>query len=134
MDPDQRERLSSVQDNPNPLPPLPPPPVPVAAPRKASRPVDYENMGRMAAGFWFGLGENLLGPDWKPNSTEEQEVPKAFTDVFRHYDIGDIPPGVALCLVLGVYTVGRLNKPTVRQRLTFGRAWFKEKIASWRKR
>lgn len=132
MDPEQRARLSEVSINPNPAAPPPPPPLQPVAPKKPTRPVEYENLGRMAAGYWFGVGETLLGEDWKPNGTEEKQIPEAFTAYFRANEIGDIPPGVALCLALGVYTVTRVNKPSIRERFAHMRLSFAQRVAKWR--
>jgi hypothetical protein len=106
----------------------PPPPLVPSAPRKASRPVDYDNLGNLAAGAWFSGGETVFGEEWKPNSAEEKQVPAAFTAYFRAKEIGDIPPGVALALALGNYTVTRLTRPTVRERFGLGWQWFKRKV------
>jgi hypothetical protein len=127
MSEEQRARLSDVVPNPN-----PPPLVPLA-PKKITRPADYENLGNMAASLWFSGGETIFGDEWRPNPAESDGVPKAFTAYFRAKEIGDIPPGVALCLALGTYSVARITRPTVKARFVQGWLWVKGRWSSWRR-
>jgi hypothetical protein len=128
----QRAKLSLVgQGNYDPAALPAPVPVPAAV-KKPTRPVDYENLGNMCAGLWFSGGENVFGPDWVPNDQEREGIPKAFTQYFRAKEIGDIPPGVALCLALGTYSLTRWSKPTVRERIAGFGALVKGRWRSWR--
>jgi len=127
MDADQRALLSGVDVT------APPPLIPVP-PKKSARPADYENMGNLAAGWWFSGGEVLFGPDWKPNDAEEKQIPKAFAEYFRAKGLADIPPGVALALGLGMYSVTRFTRPTVKQRMLGGLAWGRDKVRGWFRR
>lgn len=127
MSAEQRAHLGSVGV----LPPPPPELVPKGA-RKVTRPVDYENIGGMCATLWFSGGETVFGEEWRPNETEAKQIPEAFTAYCRAKEIGDLPPGIALALALGVYTVARVSKPTVRERIGGFGGYVKGRWRRWR--
>jgi hypothetical protein len=127
----QRERLESVT-------PAPPrvdrprtiaPPAPVAAP--PAIPVDYTGLGRTAANLWFNVGQIPFGEDWAPNveAKEHEIVAGAFRDYFKAKNVSEIDPTVGLCLVLGSYTLARVTKPTIKQRIAGAWAWARSKFA-----
>jgi len=61
-----------------------------------------------------------LGADFKPENSEENDaLIDAWTNYLMTKPIIDIPPGVALMMVLGSYTVNKITtKPTIRERVT----------------
>jgi hypothetical protein len=92
--------------------------------------VNYQAMGETAAGLWFSVGTMAVGPEWQPDVAEgePQAVAGAFRDYFKAINMRDLPPAFALCVVLTVYTMKRVNKPTVRGKLQLLGAWVKGKI------
>jgi hypothetical protein len=96
--------------------------------------VDYENLGGLAAHYWFTSGEVVFGEEWRPIDDEKRQIPAAFTAYFRAKEIGDIPPGVALVLALSMYTTARIARPTVRERIAGFGGWIKGRWNKWRGR
>jgi len=90
--------------------------------------VDYRALGETAANLWFNVPQIIFGEDWAPESNEVQPVAKGFTDYFKANGVTEINPTIALLLVLGSYSVVRINKPTVKDRLSKGFQWIKSKI------
>jgi len=109
--------------------PPPPKPAPVLAPQAAAQKlVDYETLGQTAANLWFNVGHLALGDDWIPAPQEVMPVKNAFRDYFKTTNITEIPPAWNLVLVLGGYTLARLQKPTVKTRFNLALSWVKTKF------
>jgi hypothetical protein len=109
--------------------PPPPKPAPVLAPQIAAQKlVDYETLGQTAANLWFNVGHLALGDDWIPAPQEIMPVKNAFRDYFKTTNISEIPPAWNLVLVLGGYTLARLQKPTVKSRFNLALTWIKGKL------
>jgi hypothetical protein len=92
--------------------------------------VDYDGIGKLAAGMFFGAGEAAFGDDWAPDvkAGEHIQVAKAFSKYFESQEMSDISPGWALVLTLGAYSIKRFHKPTIRERLGAGLVWVKSKF------
>lgn len=120
----QRARLRSVSPGKG----APQKPVPMAA--EALAVVNYQAMGEMVAGVWFNAGQMLLGEEWAPDvkGGEHLAVAGAFRDYFKAQQIKDLPPGFALVAVLGIYTLKRANRPTIREKLQGVGAWLKQNL------
>jgi hypothetical protein len=127
MSPEQRAALSSVT-------PAPPRPIPKATPAK--RMVDYTSLGNVAANLWFNIGVMILGKEWEPDAGagEPAIVAGAFKDYFQSKNISEIDPTVSLCLVLGSYTLARLNKPTIQSRIKGAFTWVRDRVKNLRTR
>jgi hypothetical protein len=109
--------------------PAPPKPAPIPTPQiVAQKIVDYETLGQTAANLWFNVGHLALGDDWIPAQNEVMPVKNAFRDYFKTTNITEIPPAWNLALVLGGYTLARLQKPTVKSRFNLALAWVKTKF------
>jgi hypothetical protein len=94
--------------------------------------IDYEQVARAFAGTWFGVGALAFGDDWLPNEEagEHIQVKDAFKRYVEARGIGDFPPGIALALALGTYSLARVTKPTVKERL--GLIWGRIKgVGAW---
>lgn len=89
---------------------------------------DYRVMGETAANVWFNVGEMAFGEDWQPEPNEPQMIAGAFRDYFQAKEIKAIDPTIVLLIALGGYTVKRLNKPTLRNRLGGIVTWIKNKV------
>lgn len=121
----QRERLRSV------TPSSERPKVKILKADPALAVVNYQAMGNMVAGMFFHGGTMVFGKDWQPDTSvgEHVAVAGAFTDYFKATQMRDIPPGVALCFVLGTYSMKRVaTKPDVQSRLKLFGAWIKSKM------
>lgn len=95
--------------------------------------VNYQALGETAANLFFNIGTMALGEGWQPdNQGEALAVAGAFRDYFKSQQIKDIPPGLALTLVITSYSLSHAQKPTVKSRLQKVGAWFKEKAKSVR--
>lgn len=97
---------------------------------EAVKPVDFRAMGNLV----FDLSTNALamglGPEWKPQSPEERElVADSLAKYFESQQLKDIPPGMMLLLVCGVYALPRVNQPKTKEKIAAGWTWLKMKIA-----
>lgn len=91
--------------------------------------VDYT----LIASVVFDMGTNGLamglGPEWQPQNPQERElVVSSLAKYFESREVKDIPPGVMLALVIGIYSLPRLNKPSTAGKIRVGWAWVKEKF------
>jgi hypothetical protein len=118
---DKAAKLNGV----TPPPPKPAPNPPIFAPVNR---VDYDAMGIIAASMFFGLGELALGEDWAPEPDEKMPIKDAFSAYFRSINAVELPPSWILLSALGVYTVKRVNRPTVKSKIYGAFAWLKHKL------
>lgn len=122
-------RLDSV----TPAPPrvkLPPTAAPLTQAIAPSIPIDYDAMGGQVANLWFNGGVMLLGEEWAPNTQagEHVAVKNAFRDYFKAKNATELDPGVILFITLASYTAARIQKPTIKSRVTGGWLWLKSKV------
>lgn len=88
--------------------------------------------GRHAARLLTSMSVALGGDEWRPMYDEKLGIDEgaqlegAFADYFESKEMNDIPPGIALCVVVGAYTLPRLTMPKTQTRL--GR--FRDKMAA----
>jgi hypothetical protein len=110
---------------------------PVQKPSVGTITVDYEGVAQGFAALWFSTGTIAFGADWQPDMEQREHI--AVKDAIKRYvetkRIGDIPPGLGLCIVLTTYTLARLAKPTVKTRMqniglacVKGFQWAKQKL------
>lgn len=94
--------------------------------------VNYQAMGESAASIFFGVGTLAFGDDWQPDTAngEHLVVAAGFRDYFKAKEWKDLPPGFALCFILGTYAIKRASKPTMRSKLQGAAAWVKAKAAN----
>jgi len=114
-----------------------------AGPRKppaskaATVTIDYESVAQGFASLWFSVGTLTFGKDWEPDIEQREHI--AVKDAIKRYvearQIPDMPPGLNLSIVLVTYSLARLQKPTVRSRLSViadslkkGFSWLRAKI------
>lgn len=114
----------SVTPNPRPRQSVPP----IAQPSAIA--VDYDALGKMAANAWFGAGVVIFGREWEPNMSDGEHVAvkDAFRDYFQAKQIQRIDPGVQLAIVLGSYSLVRVQRPTIKDRLAKAWAWTKNRL------
>lgn len=119
---DTLERLNSVTQAPQRQPKI------VAPPVITTKVVNYDEMGKVAATLFFGVGEMVLGADWAPENDEPKIVSGAFGAYFKSVNMTDIPPGFALSIVLVSYAAQRVQRPTIKSRISGAMLWTKNKI------
>lgn len=86
--------------------------------------------GASLAGMFIMCGIMAVGEDFKPESQAELE---ALTQKFQEYcdakGIDDFPPGIALAIACGMYSVKRLAKPNVQSRVATFIGWTQYRVA-----
>lgn len=92
----------------------------------------YKKAGRVAAGAFISLNIMAFGEEFKPDDQAEIEgLRTGFADYFESQDITDLPPGMALVMVMGAYMVPRFTRPKAQARVLniWGRAklWYSER-------
>jgi hypothetical protein len=92
-------------------------------------PPNYE----MMAAITFDMSVNglalVFGPEWQPqNPTERGAVVGAIKTYYEAQGIKDIPPGMMLAIVVGIYAAPRIQQPTTRGKLSVAWAWCKAKF------
>lgn len=79
--------------------------------------VNYPQLARYMTGVGFMGAESLLGPAWRPTPAEDEQITFCTARYLEHLGVDDIPPGMALCIVVGMYALPRINDPETRNRL-----------------
>lgn len=93
--------------------------------------------GAVAAASVFMMGRALGGDEWTPRTDPVNEVEMmqtAFGDYFVAKGINDFPPGVALCVALGMYAAPRFTMPETQTRVQRFKAWIALRMARRRLR
>jgi hypothetical protein len=91
-----------------------------------------------AANALIGVSMMLGGHEFAPIKNEEagidekENIENAFADYFVAKDMDDIPPGLALSLVLLSYYAPRVAMPKTKEKVKKAGGWFKQKFVAWR--
>ncbi|AUR83890.1 hypothetical protein NVP1102O_08 [Vibrio phage 1.102.O._10N.261.45.E3] len=92
----------------------------------------YRVVGAGAANALISLGIMLGGEDFAPiqnqHIDEKQNLESAFSDWAQTQEVDDIPPNLALTIVLGAYLLPRLTMPKQVSKLKLIKEWFKLKF------
>lgn len=98
--------------------------------------------GASAAAALIALGMAFGGDEWQPRAdkatgtNEFANLSDAFGKYFEAKGMTDIPPGVALCIVIGSYAVPRLvmgeQFPKTRTRLQKIKGWISAKVVQYK--
>lgn len=80
-------------------------------------------LGTTIAGLTFAVGRMIGGDEWAPVEDEESTMVQAWSDYLEATGKDDLPPGLALCAVIGMYAFPRFNKPKTLSKLTRFRVW-----------
>ena len=78
--------------------------------------IDYRGTAQFFAGLMFSSCTAAMGPAWEPKTDERTNVENAATRYCESKGIGDLPPGIALCLVVSLYALPRVNDEETRKR------------------
>lgn len=91
--------------------------------------VDYKLMSEATFDLSVGVLSNSLGPEWQPKTPEErQSVCTALETYFKFKQVKDLPPGLALTIVVVAYSAPRLKEPSTSSKLRLAWTWIKVKI------
>ena len=94
----------------------------------------YQMTGAAIAESIFMVGRVIGGDEWQPIVDEKTGVDerKNMTDAWSQYaqakDIGDVPPGVLVAIVMVGYIGPRLAGPKTKTRLQLAWTWLKAKM------
>lgn len=83
----------------------------------ASDTVDYANMGAFFSGMLFSGCVATFGETWEPKPEERSNISNAAARYCESVGMQDIPPGIALCLCVGMYALPRFNDPATREKI-----------------
>lgn len=100
------------------------------APAPSATPITPEAAANVAANLWFNVGVLVLSEEWAPDTAagEHVAVRDAFKDYFQAKGVVQVSPEVALCIVLGGYTIKRVQRPTIKSKLKGAWTWVSTKI------
>ena len=98
--------------------------------------IDYVGLGKVYAGMFFGATSSVIGPEWMPQSKEEQKhIETAFSTWAKSTGASDLPPGWALVFSLGAYSAARLQVPNtaskfqrLKEKVFVTFVWIKNKV------
>lgn len=86
-------------------------------PAEAVKKVDFNQLGKVYAGLFFGATASVIGPEWLPaDNDEKKRVETAFSVWAKANDASDLPPGWALVITLGMYSVARLQHQNTKSK------------------
>jgi hypothetical protein len=90
----------------------------LANPATLAIPTDYAATGKLLTGMFFGVTESTFGDEWKPTPEENESITRETVRYCQARGFGDVPPGIALLLVVGMYAAPRLTKPKTLEKFT----------------
>jgi len=102
--------------------------------------------GHMIAENMFMLGQLLGGEEWAPLEVynpqfaqehgihERNQMREAWATYCEAKDIGDIPPGVMVTMVVAQYAALRLSMPKTKTRMQKAKGWIAQKVANYKAR
>jgi hypothetical protein len=117
-------------DDPFTPPPPPEPPKP---------PVDYDALAIAVFGMTTGILAQSIGPEWLPREPppglpgEKEMVCTALATYMKSKNMPDLPPGVMLCLVIGMYSAPRLQAPATKEKVKGMWFWLRSKFGRKKK-
>lgn len=84
-----------------------------------TRTVDFTQTGKFLAGLLFGTCQGVFDQDeWEPGPDERLQIETSFVNFCQANQWGDLPPGIALTLCVGLYAIPRINMPKTRERMS----------------
>ena len=79
--------------------------------------VDYNNLATITTNLFFTGTTSFLGKAWEPTQAEVVSIHSSTKRFLEHYQIEDIPPGLALVLAVGIYALPRLNDDETKRNI-----------------
>lgn len=92
-----------------------------------------QQVGVMMAGIFFGVAQQIGGDEWQPTPIERENIGVAAGVYANSKGVEDLPPGLALAIVVIAYAAPRFTKPQTRQKMSQARKnwrlfkWFNRK-------
>ncbi len=108
-------------------------------PKAEVKPINYDAMAKMVFGMSAGTLANVFGPEWLPRPPqpgqpgEEEMMIGAIAAYMRASEMPDIPPGIMLVLVCGMYAAPRFAAPNTKEKVKGMWMWIKSKFARKKK-
>lgn len=97
--------------------------------------VDYPAVAGMSFDMLTNILASIFGPEWRPESAEERTMVVTSLAVYmKSKNMPDIPPGLMLCLVCGIYSAKRLQAPPTKAKIKLIFAWLKLKLGRFFRR
>jgi len=83
-----------------------------------------------ATGITFAIGQLIGGEEARPRKEldEEKNMVNGYEAYFEHYGVIDVPPGIALCMVLLPYGLRVITTKPAKSKLTRLKEWFRKRI------
>lgn len=110
----------------------------IKTPAMASLEPTATKTGHLIAEQIFGVGRMLGGEEWAPQLNpelgldERAQMRDAWATYCEHKEIRDIPPGMALSMVMLAYISPRLFMPKTKSRLQVAKEWVLVNAIKWR--
>lgn len=95
--------------------------------------VDYKLMAETTFDISISVAASALGPEWSPKDEQERQmvcVPMAA--YFKSKQMKDLPPNLALALVVTAYAAPRFREPSTAGKMRLFWAWCKEQVNRFR--
>lgn len=112
---------------------------PAAQPKAEVKPVNYEAMAAMSFGMAAGAMANIFGPEWLPRPPqpgqpgEKEMMEMGIANWMRASEMPDIPPGMMLLLLVGMYAAPRFAVPNTKDKVKGLWYWIKSKFGKKKK-
>lgn len=74
-------------------------------------PINHRQTAQFLCGIAFGTATTTLGKHWEPSTQERTQIEDAAYAYALASDMRDIPPGIALIIVAGLYAMPRIAHP-----------------------
>lgn len=95
--------------------------------------VNYQLMAEATFDVTTGVAASAIGPEWNAkNEDERQMVCKPLARYLEYKQVKDLPPNLALALVVVAYSAPRLREPGTASKLRMLWAWTKERLRALR--
>ena len=106
------------------------------APAQVDQTVSARATGKVAAALLINLGVGVFGDEFIPEKSDQVDERAYLENAFGEYFIAtgrtDLPPGWALAIAVGTYTLPRFTRPKTRSKLAALRDWAVGKFFAWR--
>jgi len=67
--------------------------------------------------MFFGITTSVGGAHWSPSDDERKNIEQCTSKYLEAQDIKDVPPGWALVLVVGMYSLPRIFHPETKKQV-----------------
>jgi hypothetical protein len=79
--------------------------------------VNYAGLASLATSMVFGMLSSTLGDHWQPKPEENAAITECTAKYMESLGMTDIPPGILLICVVGLYALPRALHPDTKKRL-----------------